>query len=185
MSALAVPTPLGKHISAHSRSYSYLGIGRVCLLWLQPALTVSVTLHSLSVFLLTLFQFVTTSLFCRLASIGVICSGCFEPANGTLTPLKLCVWVCVHVHFVRSSFFPSLVYIHMFTQPAIDTEPGKQVPHKIFIKKEDSYFPSLSALSQIHLLANLLQSLLMFCRRLRFYPHTLRVIHLFVSAGFI
>lgn len=82
-------------------------------------------------------------------------------------------------------FSPSLVYLHMFTQPAIGTEQGKQVTHKIFMKKEDSYFPSLSALSQIHLLANLLQSLLMFCRRLRFYPRTLQVIHLFVSEGFI
>ena len=124
------------------------------------------------------------SLFCRLASIRVKCLGCLQPASGALTPPKLCVSVCVHVHFVSSSFLsfsglPS--HVHTDSNMELSRENKSHIKYTWKIR----YFPSLSALSEIHLLANLLQSLLMFCRRLSFYPHTMQVIHLFVSEGFI
>lgn len=128
------------------------------------------------------------SLFFRLASIRLKCLGCLEPESvySILWHYAFDSMSTFNAHFVSSSFLsisglPLQVNIEMNRE--IQNWIGKTSCIKYSWKIR--HLPSLSVLSEIHLLANLLQSLLTFCRRFSFYPHTMQVIHLFVSESFI
>lgn len=106
MHATAVPTPLGKHIFSSSQQKLFLS-----LYWKSLPTVIAACSHCLcdssqpvSFSTDTFPVHHNLSLFCTLASVRVKCLDCLEPASGVLTPLKSCVWVCVHVHSVSSSF---------------------------------------------------------------------------------